>query len=452
MIAATRTSVCYSSFAHDHPEVFMTSRVLRTMLLMIFVAGAGAAAYFIWTGESEARASRDVARVFDQQTRMLMRGVLELRAAQEGYVAVGQGDQFWATKVTGLIASLRETLAAARKTASVPAAQGRIDEASSLLNDFEQMDNRAREYARSGQRLLASDLVFSDGVERTDAAIAAIDEAQIAQSQATAIVTDGLRLKQVVAGGAAALLGLLIVLVLLPVPEAAAPEAPASLLGGPTKVPTKIDADDTWTPAVKAVKSELAAEERIEPLAPEPVLAAPAPAPAPAAEPVPLAAAVPSMDLKSIAAICNDLARVSDTLALSGLLERTGTALDASGLIIWIADPDGRELNPIVAHGYPAQLVTRLGTIPRDAENATAAAYRTGLLQTVDADAVSNGAIAAPLVTPVGCVGVMAAEVRNGGEKEGGKLAAASIVAAQLATLVGPPSARAHTKVEAAGA
>ena len=43
----------------------------------------------------------------------------------------------------------------------------------------------------------------------------------------------------------------------------------------------------------------------------------------------------------------------------------------------------------------------------------------------------------------------MAAEVKNGGEQQEDLLAAATIVAAQLATLVGPPSAR--TKAEAAG-
>jgi hypothetical protein len=96
--------------------------------------------------------------------------------------------------------------------------------------------------------------------------------------------------------------------------------------------------------------------------------------------------------------------------------------------------------------------VSRLGTIVREAENVTASAFRTSLLQTVNADRVSNGAIAAPLVTAAGCVGVMAAEVPNLGEKDSAKLAAAAIVAAQLATLVGPPSARAHAKVGAAGA
>jgi hypothetical protein len=165
-----------------------------------------------------------------------------------------------------------------------------------------------------------------------------------------------------------------------------------------------------------------------------------APENVPAAEGV--APAAPQTDFAGVASLCLDLARVVDTRALPSLLDRTAELLDASGIILWIADPDGRELNPIFAQGYPQQLVNRLGTIPRDAENATAAAFRTSLLQTVMADSISGGAIAAPLVTPGGCVGVMAAEVRHDSERQDAKLAAATIVAAQLATLVGPPSAR----------
>jgi hypothetical protein len=148
------------------------------------------------------------------------------------------------------------------------------------------------------------------------------------------------------------------------------------------------------------------------------------------------------LDLGEVASLCSELARITDTQSLPAVLERTAMVLDANGVVLWIADPDGRELNPVVTHGYPAQMVTRLGTIPREAQNATAAAFRTALLQTVHADSISNGAIAVPLVTPSGCVGVMAAEVRHGGEKQDAKLAAAAIVAAQLATLVGPPSSK----------
>jgi hypothetical protein len=43
----------------------------------------------------------------------------------------------------------------------------------------------------------------------------------------------------------------------------------------------------------------------------------------------------------------------------------------------------------------------------------------------------------------------MAAEIKNGGEQQDSLLAAATIISSQLATLVGPPSARA--KAEAAG-
>jgi hypothetical protein len=155
------------------------------------------------------------------------------------------------------------------------------------------------------------------------------------------------------------------------------------------------------------------------------------------------------LDFSTVARLCGDLARVVDTRALPAILERAADVLDAPGIVIWIADPDGRELSPIVTHGYPRAMVTRLGTILSDAENATASAFRTSLMQTVTADAVSNGAIAAPLVSPTGCVGVMAAEVRHHGEKDSAKLAAAAIVAAQLATLVGPPSTRSHAKTEA---
>jgi hypothetical protein len=97
-------------------------------------------------------------------------------------------------------------------------------------------------------------------------------------------------------------------------------------------------------------------------------------------------------------------------------------------------------------------VLSRLGRLGCDAQNVTGAAFRTGLVQTMKADAVSNGAIAAPLMTPTGAVGVMAAEVRNEGEQQAAKLAAASIVAAQIATLVGPPVSRVQPKAEIAGA
>jgi hypothetical protein len=160
---------------------------------------------------------------------------------------------------------------------------------------------------------------------------------------------------------------------------------------------------------------------------------------APPAPPAPRPAA-PAIDLPGLAALCSDLSRVLDTRALPGALERTASLLNASGLVIWVADPDGRELTPVMAHGYPQNILSRLGTISKEAENATAAAFRTGVVQIVKADEFSPGAIAAPLLCPSGPLGVISAELLQDGERRDATRAAATIVAAQLATLLGPPA------------
>lgn len=414
----------------------MKSLAVRVTLVGLFVIAVGASAYLFWMGETRVRGEAQAARAFDQQAVAIARQVLDLRAAQQAYVAAGQGDQFWATKVTTAVASLKESLATLRAAAASPQAQSEVDGAVASLQDFEQMDRRARDYARSGQKLLASDLIFADGLERTAGAIAAVDRARDAEDLAQQESASGIRRRQLYALGAAAAAAFLAVLLLAP--RGAEPEAPF-ILQEPMRVPDHNEGldlgaalDEGWSPPRK--------------------LSAPAPEPEPAEAPVVAtvpAPAVPTIDIAGVASLCTELARVVDTRALPSMLERAANVLDASGIVLWISDPDARELSPIITHGYPQQLVSRLGTILRDAENATAAAFRTSLVQTVKTDAVSQGAIAAPLVTPAGCVGVMAAEVRHNGEQDPAKLAAATIVAAQLATLVGPPSVRA-AKTEAA--
>ena len=92
--------------------------------------------------------------------------------------------------------------------ARVPQSQTEIDAAVADLEDFEQMDRRAREYVRGGQRLLASDLVFSDGIEKMDGAVAAIERARLAESTATQETITARRREQLLtAGGAAAARG-----------------------------------------------------------------------------------------------------------------------------------------------------------------------------------------------------------------------------------------------------
>jgi hypothetical protein len=118
------------------------------------------------------------------------------------------------------------------------------------------------------------------------------------------------------------------------------------------------------------------------------------------------------------------------------LLERAALVLGASGLIVWVADQGGTSLFPLLAHGYPPNVLARMGSIARDADNAAATAYRQGELRTVSAHGTLPGALVAPIVTADGCVGVLAAEMLNGCERDDTARAVAAILAAQLATFV----------------
>jgi len=411
----------------------MKSLGVRLMLLAVFLLASGIAAYFVWTSESRVRRSADDVRAFDQSALEAERGVLELRSAQQAYVAAGQGAQLWITKAAETITNVKARVEYLRAHAASPPAQTALDNASSDLQDFDLIDRRARDYVRNGQILLASDLIFADGVESTGAIAASIEDARVAEAAVHQVEQRDIRRAEALAIAAATVVALVTIIAL----ALAAPisDSPSSSLTRPdvsTGAPMMpmnaadwVGSGDPAQPALSAAASATPDSSR------QPAVDA------------------ASIDLSAVASVCSDLAQVMDTHALPPLLGRAANILDSPGIVLWIADPDGRELSPIVTHGYSRQMVLRLGTILRDAENATAAALRTSLLQTVDTDAVANGAIAAPLVTPAGCVGIMAAEVRGHGEKDPAKLAAASIIAAQLATLVGPPSTRAQARADA---
>jgi CHASE3 domain sensor protein len=444
----------------------MKSRGARLALLVLFLVALGVTAFLFRQTEAARRDEVAAAQAFTAKARTAGRDVMELRAAQQAYVATGQGDDFWTARVTAALSRLRDGLGELRASSLSPDAQASIDAASGSLQDFVQMDTRARDYVRTDQKLLASDMIFSNGRELTDAAAGAIDKAVDSEVAARMAAADTFERRQgfaLVAAAAAA--GLVILLLLpsvqteLPAPSFLERTEPAPLRAAspvrPT-VPTPIHTESEGWSAPRRVDAA-PAEAGPMPAAAELSLSSGEPAaatPSATSEPGLVAAApVPGLDFAAVASLCMELSRVDDTMALPPLLEQAASLLDAAGIILWIADPDARELNAVLAHGYPQHLVNRLGTISRTAENATAAAFRTGLMQTVCSDGISNGAIAAPLVTCGGCVGVMAAEVRGDSQKQDARLAAATIVAAQLASLVGPPAGRTNdAKVEAANA
>lgn len=391
----------------------MSRRGARLTVAVLFALVCGAAAWQYVRVERALGSRAEAAATFEREARTLATAVADLRGAQQAYVAAGQGLDFWTTRAARQVASIRARLDFLRHSASVPDAVSRIDAASTALDDFARMDGRAREYAAADQRLLASDLIFGDGFEMTQSIAAAIESARASEAAARAGDVRRVHAEQRLLAGGVSGVGFLFLLVLALAPGTrarAAQKETERVVAEPA--PARV-LDLTPAPAARRMRQDSPAT----PLQPSP--------------------SVPSVDLSAAAQLCAGLARVTDSEQIPALLARINTVLDAKGIVLWIADPDARELVPTVAHGYPPGSLARLGTIPRDADNATAAAFREEQIHTVKGDLHTSGAIVVPLVTAGGCVGVMAAELRHGCEQREEVRAVASMIAAQLSTLIG---------------
>jgi hypothetical protein len=143
-------------------------------------------------------------------------------------------------------------------------------------------------------------------------------------------------------------------------------------------------------------------------------------------------------DLLAAAELCTELGCVADTRQVAPLLESTARILGAVGAIIWLWDSQTAELRPQVAHGYSVPVLAQIPSVQQDADNATAAAFRSAQACIVIGSDVATGALVVPLMTPAGCTGVLAIELPHGSEQSDSVRAVATIFAAQLARLFGP--------------
>lgn len=107
--------------------------------------------------------------------------------------------------------------------------------------------------------------------------------------------------------------------------------------------------------------------------------------------------------------------------------------MSAIGIIIWTWDGIAEELRPALVHGYSARVLAQLPPVRRDDDNLTAAAFRSA--QTCEAKGTDDGcgALVLPLLTPEGCVGVLAIELQPGVTNTRTIRAIATILAAVLA-------------------
>jgi len=142
-------------------------------------------------------------------------------------------------------------------------------------------------------------------------------------------------------------------------------------------------------------------------------------------------------DLSDVAHLCTELCQVLETREVAPLLKHMAEMLDAIGVIVWVWDPKRTALKPALAHGYSDEVLEKLPRVRRDTDNATAASFRSAQTHIVNGNDLASGAVVVPLMTPAGCTGVLAVELRHGGEQRESVRALTTIFAAQLATFVG---------------
>jgi hypothetical protein len=419
----------------------MKNRILRLALVVLAVAGQAAAGFFVFQQELAQSAAHGRLVTLARETGRVQSMIGEMRGAQAGMVAVGQDAGFWVPKVAGLVQDAGARLREIDPDTLVPEAAQDRGAALDALAAFGRTTDRVRDLLATDQPLTASSLAFGDAAQYLSTASGAL--ASVAPTQAQALEAEAWRLRTV---EAYALLGsaaftLLVLLLLLPrirqAPEGPADApAPGTGLGLSLGLTSTADLDtlgrsgfDLDIPRASGATGgdslpEPPRESEVEivnDLQRESQLRLNTEA---------------QVDLAETARLCGDLARVKDGGELPAILGRAAAILDASGIVLWIAESGGSVLRPAASHGYSEHTMAKMKALPASAENAVSVAFRGARMEVVRGTRDRNGAVVSPINAAGGCVGAMAAEIRHGAEASPAVQAVAAIISAQLASLV----------------
>jgi len=388
------------------------TRSIGIVLMVVLVAAFVQSARFDWALSRE----RDAGAATEQTFNSIELAISHLRGAQAGYLATGQNPTTWFTRASEYSTRIEADLGRLRVGSQTPNARTDYDDATKALTTLNEIDGRARDYVRTDQRFVASDLVFIESLAVADKLTTAVRAARSDEADASRARFNQTLLFRAgaVLVGLAAAIGL-VMTVARSRPRAAAVKPPATTAEMLKNLP----------PPVKPP--------------PPPVIAT-----APMAVPV-----TSSATLLEAAELCSDLARLSDGRDVPALVERAAKVLDVKGMVLWTADPGGAVLKPSVSHGYSDKVLTRLGPLLIDSDNVTSLAFRSMRAQTMTSAVPGHsGALAVPLVTAHGCVGVLAAEIKqNRSSTE--LMPLAKIIAAQFAALMAPSETTAQRTAQA---
>ena len=375
----------------------MRSRAARVAATVFTLVALAALAAVLVTTEQRINQRRNGLRRFDLRAREAVGQLSDARASQQAYVAAGQSASYWTPKVQALIEGARQAVDELRGLAVTGDVRQVLFDVSASVSELGGIDKRAREYLASGQPLMASDVVFSEGAPVAAQAAQEVEATrQVERAGFDAWEREQRRVEMYGLAMAGSVTALALVLLTM---------APVSRRTDAAEVETPLPAEPRVSDAERAAAAVVAADGR---------------------------ATAAARALTSAANTSTAFGRASSLAELQSALATAADAMDASGIVVWLSSAGGSELKPVLTHGYPESAVRLLRNVPREAGNAAAAAFRSGALQVVPARPGEFGAVVAPLVSSEGCVGALAAEIRHGAETEKTVQALAAIAAAHL--------------------
>ena len=333
----------------------------------------------------------------------------DLRASLHAYVAPGQGLPFWGRRAQETLDQLRQSLVDLDTRVSPNG--GAMAEALDVVDQLTAAEQRARTYVSRDEMHLAGDVIFTEVRDLLATATTGLQSARDRLVRDHDRRTAAIRQEQMALAGAAIAIWLIVALLFFPTETIAAKAA--------VKDPAE------WRNELKETLKK-------------PIPSAAPPTPQTIQAPPVIVPGIEINALKEVSEICSDLSALSDPGALEGALARVSTLLNATGLIVWIGSNDNSTLSPVATNGFDPKLVARIGKIPRDSSNLTAAAFRENHSKVSAVTATSPGALAVPMCGPSGATGVLSVELKAGQPVDDQKVALAGIVAAQLATLTMP--------------
>ena len=390
----------------------MYRRTVRIACLVIGLLATAGLAYRTLQDEETLARERQTAAANAAAVAATSELLFDLRASLHAYVAPGQGLPFWAKRAQETLDRLRQSLV--DLDTRVTPNGGAMADSLDAIDQLTEAEQRARTYVSRDEMQLAGDVIFT---EIRDLLAATTTDVQSVRDR---LVRDhdrrtaAIRQEQMALAGSAIAVWLIVALLFFPT-----------------------------EPVKPAVKDPAEWRNELKETLKKPIPSTP-PTPQTIQAPPVIIPGIEINALKEVSEICSDLSALSDPGALEGALGRVSTLLNATGLIVWIASTDNSSLSPVATNGFDPKLVSRIGRIPRDSSNVTAAAFRENQSKISAATGTTPAALAVPMCGPTGAAGVLSVELKAGQAVDDQKVALAGIFAAQLATLampIAPPAA-----------